>query len=426
MKNIIKLFGKEILLVIASSIICTLIMCALYSLPTDRIRNNVENSSTLYNQSENRVDNWVGYLRFGTIDNATDRTMIVTAFAREDTSIIENALLNPNYRIKDDVVDEKEGLSLRYFLDNNNIESINHYGRYWHGYLLYLIPGLMLYSVGGLRVIMLAIQFILIMLLLIKLYEINPLYSLSYAFTIIFINPITTALNFQNADVLIISLISCLFIIYKNTYIKNNRLFILFTLIGITTVFFDFLTYPIVTFGMPMITYVLINRNGLKTSIKKIVACGISWIIGYGGMWLAKWIIASIFTNENIVLDAINQIKYRSSGIDAACSDLSVFNVTFKFYESINDPSIASLIFISFIAIIIYSIIINEKLIITKNNLYLVFSILLVGISSIIWALVVRNHFISHNFLEYRTMSVFILSIYISIVLLINNNKNKY
>lgn len=50
----------------------------------------------------------------------------------------------------------------------------------------------------------------------------------------------------------------------------------------------------------------------MQTYAKELCSSTIAWGIGYVGMWMGKWVIASLFTDENIIYDAVKQIKFRS------------------------------------------------------------------------------------------------------------------
>lgn len=66
---------------------------------------------------------------------------------------------------------------------------------------------------------------------------------------------------------------------------------------GISTAYFDFLTYPLVTFGIPMIFCILINEKNTCENWKEMPIMGIHWGIGYLGMWAEKWLIGTVITS---------------------------------------------------------------------------------------------------------------------------------
>jgi len=60
-------------------------------------------------------------------------------------------------------------------------------------------------------------------------------------------------------------------------------------LAGISTAFFDLLTYPVVALGIPLIIFTaLTSEMGIRKNIKKIFEHSLSFSIGYAGMWGAN------------------------------------------------------------------------------------------------------------------------------------------
>ena len=254
---------------------------------------------------------------------------------------------------------------------------------------------------------MMCIEFLLAILLLYKLSKIDPIYMFAYAIALLFINPVTVALNFQNADIYILTLLFSNVILFFNDWLKeNNRYYLLFTLIGILTVYFDLLTYPVVTLGVSLITMLLVN----KKSIKDVILCSLSWTLGYLGMWLGKWAIASLLTNTNVIEDAINSITIRSSNLDNSGISVSFIDVMNIFKESIHDTPMVVLGILSIAIIALYMIINKYKPVINKEYFVSIVPFAVVMIIPYAWAFVIRNHFVTHQFLEYRTMAISVLA----------------
>ena len=67
-----------------------------------------------------------------------------------------------------------------------------------------------------------------------------------------------------------------------------------FLIVGILTSYFDFLTYPVVTLGIPLCCYFLLESDRLWNNIKRLTGFSVSWAIGYAGMCAAKWVIADL------------------------------------------------------------------------------------------------------------------------------------
>ena len=69
------------------------------------------------------------------------------------------------------------------------------------------------------------------------------------------------------------------------------------------------LTYPLVSLGIPLCFLVALNREKffalpIKSAIKKLTAYSAAWGFGYVGMWASKWILATMFTEYNVLVDA--------------------------------------------------------------------------------------------------------------------------
>lgn len=133
---------KLVIFITISIIICTFLMLLLYSMPTDRIYENAKESVSLYDTQ--MIRNWSGNTAYSKLDNFTDALMINIALYRPYESDVENAMLNSYIRY--------EGLSntmqqnlVTLLTDGTESGTKNDYARYWHGYLVYLIPGLIFF-----------------------------------------------------------------------------------------------------------------------------------------------------------------------------------------------------------------------------------------------------------------------------------------
>jgi hypothetical protein len=87
-----------------------------------------------------------------------------------------------------------------------------------------------------------------------------------------------------------------------------------------STSFFDFLTYPIATLGMPVIVMLLMEGTSsdikaMALKIRNIIICSISWGFGYISMWFGKWVLSTLILGDNIIADAFKQITMRSSHV---------------------------------------------------------------------------------------------------------------
>ena len=87
--------------------------------------------------------------------------------------------------------------------------------------------------------------------------------------------------------------------------------------IGMLTSYFDFLTYPVFTLGIPLLLLTLCMRTSGKAGRILHLPCmavkhSIFWAIGYAGMWAQKWILYTIFTGDDLIADGIRSVLLRS------------------------------------------------------------------------------------------------------------------
>lgn len=392
---------KTLAIILLSVFVGFLLMVMVYSIPTPRIVSNVQNSIDTYDSQ--LVTQWAGWTRYSHLSNTSDLFMISESICRPYNSPIQNALLNPNFSGADNLIE-----SIKLFIFEGN-ETFENYSRYWHGNLVYIIPMLLITNAGGIRTIFMIVEFFLAIMLSLELGKISKIYSYIFCFVILFLNPITCALSYQNADIYIIAMVMSIITLKYNFWLKeNNRYFYLFLLNGILVSYFDFLTYPMVAWGFPILLITLINKSSTKQKFVDIVVSAISWSVGYVGMWGGKWILASIFTNENVILDALNNVLLRTGGNNYSYLETLLINV-----ESVVDVPMLFLYAVSF-ALVVYSSISEKKTFsLNKKTFIAILPYILIGLAPFVWYCVVRNHSYVHPWFEYRELAVTYFSLLI-------------
>lgn len=303
------------LIVAASAAVGFVLMLAAYSLPNEKIFANVKASLHLY---EIEYDHYFwGLDKLPTdVDNFTNAIMLMEAIYPAESDVLDSALVNRMWNL--------EGNSpIRTLMDGINtnrqadLNKDTKYGRYWHGYLIFLKPLLCVTNVGNIRLLNSYVQFLLFVIVFVLLYRrLGVRYVLAFAVTILAINPVTTALCFQNSTTLYVTLLGMIFLLLKNDWLaEKSRYVYFFLLLGICTAYFDLLTYPLVAFGVPLCLFVVLNKEKffpvpIKDAAKKIFRCAFGWGFGYAGMWASKWILATALTDYNALFDAFGNAIY--------------------------------------------------------------------------------------------------------------------
>ncbi len=117
---------------------------------------------------------------------------------------------------------------------------------------------------------------------------------------------------------------------------------IFFTLTGCLTSYFDFLTYPLVTYGVPATLYLCSVPDATwKKALKGLVLTLVAWGVGYVGMWTGKWILGSLLGGGNLLEEALRLLRIRTSNSDAAGAQASLFMLVKRQLFRLKSPSLA-------------------------------------------------------------------------------------
>ncbi len=235
------------------------------------------------------------------LDNFTDSLMFNTAYSVNSERSFQSILLNRRY---EESIDQIGNLKVIY--EENAVPQTN-YERYWHGYLVYLRPLLALTSYTGLRLInaiFLYGGFAYLLYLIWKKLGREMVVAMIISFVLVDFFFIWKSLQFSS--VFQIAIYSSIYLL-KN-YQKNGSYYIFFFIIGGLTSFFDLLTAPLITLGLPLILVTYMNR----LNVKKVFFLCISWSIGYLLLWASKWIIVELCISPGAIQTSIDQILKRT------------------------------------------------------------------------------------------------------------------
>ena len=279
----------------------------MYCLPTEAIALNIGRGAEAlvlqgaeYNYAEDYTES--------ILDNETDAIMLSEALFPGD-SCVEGAALVPHYVYADK---ESQVFSLMAFLNNDDLSdaTILNYPRYWHGYLTILKPLFCIFDYSDFKIINQAIQLTIISAVLVLMMKKGlEKYIVAFLPMLVIWNPATMGVSLQYAACFYVSMIGSIIVLCRET----NKEWLLFFGLGVATSYLDFLTYPIVTFGIPMIFLIIKKAENLEKPIERILVNGVHWAIGYVGMWASKWIIGTAISHENIISDAFSNIESRTS-----------------------------------------------------------------------------------------------------------------
>lgn len=189
------------------------------------------------------------------------------------------------------------------------------YARYWHGYLVLLKPLLLFLNLANLQLLGSVLQPLLLGVIIWLFFKRGKIqYGLAYAVTILCIYPMSMELSLSQSICHYITLTAVILQLIKHEKIQEKKHYPeFFLLLGMVTAYLDLLTYPLITLGIPLCVYAVLSRDTYKEQMKQIRKCIPSWVVGYGGMWAAKWILSDVLLGTGVIADAVDVVLFRTS-----------------------------------------------------------------------------------------------------------------
>lgn len=395
-----KLF-KICMAFIAGLMMGTLLLSLVYLLPTEPMRKNMgESISVLTREGENPFI-LPGH-KGSSLDNYTDAIMLGNAVYRSERPFYQAAMLTeravneqdkPIAALADYVADGKERMTEEYF-------------RYWHGYLVVLKPLLLFLNYRQIRVLN-GIAFLLVLavtaagFLRVRMRR----GGVALILAVMGLFPMAIPFSLQFSSAFYIGMLSVAAVLYQGDLIEKKELWgIFFLIVGMCTSYLDFLTYPLFTFGMPLIVCIVRRKQRLLESVRN----GICWGSGYFGMWAGKWTIGSLLTGRNLWIDAMESAGFRLSGgaYEERISRIMGVLRNFYIYVSVWGLLLA-------LAVVLWNVLevrqYREKL--DKENGGGLLLLLAAACLPIVWYLVMANHSYIHYWYTFRILAVSIFAV---------------
>ena len=310
---------RLLLLLFASSVLGLALLVLVYSLPGRwRMMDNLQQSVLTF-ENEPEYAMTIRLYPGTQKDNFTDALMISHAlYADPGQSALDKALHVYHEEYPGTTSQSLAQLITGYAQEEPQVVS---YGRYWHGYLVFLRPLLMIMGYEDIRACIAMVHYALAAGLLLTVCKMGytkllvPLLA-----SLLTITPLGTQVNIQFLCVYLLGLGGAWLMLTGREWFHGNRERALYFYLmwGVMTGYFDLFTYPMITLCYPLFFELFLSREaGLKSAAGMILRAGIVWSLGYFGMWALKWTWGTVLTGENFFADAF-QATMRHVGNEAA------------------------------------------------------------------------------------------------------------
>lgn len=340
------------------------------------------------------------------LDNFTDALIINQACNGGSDHLLTSMMLNPR---SDN--GESQCSSLKSIIAGDTTLHTVHYGRYWHGSTFLMRFLLSFWDYPSLRILFYLISSVLLAWVAAALFlRVGKAVALFFALSLAFVNCFMMQNSIQFLPVLLIALAATLWVAYRVQ--RPEQMVLLLFVSGSLTAFFDLLTCPVMTWGLPLGVYLMKRHRHPDGSswLRQLgtwTVASVMWAVGYGATWIAKWGIATILTGENVIRDGASQFAIRAganidySRIDAVTNNLSLIPWDYVIW-----------------ILILMGILLLWRF--KRKGSGTALLCLLTAVPPLLWYLVTADHSYLHNWFTYRSLSVCLMAIFFALTALVD------
>lgn len=286
---------------------------------------------------------------------------------------------------------DQPGLLLRK-VNGENLED-QHYARYWHGSTFLFRPLFLVMDFLTLQHILFIVSSILIVLLLCAYYpRAGLMKTIALALGFLLTYGFVMQFSMQFFPVLALTVIGSLLVVKHK---ESTNFGLLFFVIGSLTCYFDLLTTPLLTLGIPLAVMLSLKREdefSFKDNLIEISKLILLWGLGFALTFGTKWALASLILGQNIFSDAYEVSLYRMEA-----EEFTRWEALTKNFGMLN----LWMISIAAVVLLLLSIINRLKISYKKVILFLI-----IGLMPYVWYLLLANHSYLHWWFTYRLQAI--------------------
>ncbi len=429
-------------LLLGSALLGTILLVLVFCLPTGRMKEHVAVSAGEMLGQKDRISGsrFFDYIQTNR-ETYTDAIMVQNAIERiPEKSVYEHAMRMYHNDLEEAFWTPEDSLKAYCAGQDAATMYLHEYTRYWHGYLVYLKPLLLLFSWKQLSVAGVLLQLLLMAAAAwLSVRKKQPGVAVAMVVGFLFMKPLLVLVSLTMTVCWVITLASLIFMLMKNDWLREKKLYPeFFLMVGVLTSYFDFLTYPIVTLGFPLCAFFLLNGNAsagkggnfrqsrqaakegipkgvgnggvLKDTVRRVVGYSICWGIGYAGMWAMKWIIADLTLHTGTIRDAVWSIIGRTEAIGGRPrfnGGFYVIGLNLLEYDHVIYPVMAGVIALASLALVVTAC--RKKG--TAAVLTGLVPYLIIFCMPFVWIIVVQHHSALHARFTFRILAVAVLAV---------------
>lgn len=402
----IKLFPKYLSVLLLHVLICILVGAILLSavcmIPSGAMDRNLQKSAAVF--AEEGIYPSLFSWCTSQLDSTTDALILLISACDADESPIVQAMSGTRNTLS--TVEASSDELAAHYGEGIPFDGSEPYYQYWHGYQLIIRPLLSVLNYSGIRILNGIIQTALLLLICILLYK-NSMgrFILPYLVSVAMMMPLALAMSLQYSSCYYILTLGSLVILWKKDRL-NKIDGLLFLYIGIFTAYFDFLTYPVATLGIPAVFYFCLRNNtDIRSTFCRGVKICFSWAIGYGLMWSGKWFLGSLILRTNILAVASGKLTERSSA-DAGLIGNIRAALSANLRSFLHTPVTLVFLVLAFILLLAAVRKIAKKQISVRQCAAAIFPFCVLAFLPVAWYLVTAQHAVIHHWFTHKALAV--------------------
>lgn len=390
----------------------TAAIVAVHFIPSDAIRNNVVRSAA-YIDREGIFFKILGFPLFQ-IDNMTDCMMLNIAVHADSRHPVETAMLNSygyeehgshgyTSMAKDTETMAREG--------NGSMPDVMMYGRYWHGYQVFLRPLLLVFDYRQIRIVNYVLLFSLAAVLAAMLRRrAGTAVALVFILSLLAVSFPIVPLAMQFSTCFYVAFAASIIVLVRpQTVDGSKRSDTMFFTVGAVTAYLDFLTTPQITLGLPLVcAFMTGNVRGRRCMY--VVRTGVMWLLGYSLLWASKWGLAFLLTDSgaDVLGTAVGSFLLRTSDDVYFGGEKMPISSFFEIILS-KLPAVAVCALWAFAALLVAAV--GLWLWRCRRSMNRYGYLLLIAAMVPVWYMLLRNHSLQHIFFTWRAMFVTIFTV---------------
>lgn len=394
---------RAALAVLLSLLLCIACNFLAFAVDTPRMRDNAAQGAAMLGEQYGAPQMVGGFLS-AQLDNYTSVLILKTAAYTGPESLIEKGLGGLRADVTPEGADGWTAFCT--YADGSQSETGGlSYSRYWHGYTLPLRLLLCVMNLSNIQMTLLFAQLALLCGVVAMMARRGLGALIPGFFTAYFLlMPAAMGVCLQYAPVSLTMLCACLLVLLWDERIAGAvGMPAFFGLVGLFTIYFDLLTFPLITLGFPLALLLALRMrrsDDLFSLCKTSFFCCMGWALGFFGMWALKFTLAGLAFGMDRVTGIFAQAALRVSS-ESGGEQLSRVGVLMDNLRVITGKP-AYLLLCGLVALATLAPALKKGVRPDVRAL----ALLLPAAASVLWYIVMANHSHDHTYYTYRNLTV--------------------